>query len=68
MIVYKNGMTMNGRTYRLYGYEGNICIWEDANRTQFHQRTYYANSGKPIFAHTVGEIRKAIKKYLEASE
>ncbi len=66
MLTYyfKNQTVIEGRIYRLYGFEGNIAIWQDASKTQCSQRVFYANPGMPMKANKVTELRKMISDYL----
>ena len=61
---YKNKLEIEGVTYILYGFEGNIAIWQRMNKTQAGQREYYANPGLPVRARSVREIRNLINQNL----
>ena len=67
MLTYhfKNQTTIEGKVYRLYGWEGNIAIWQDPSKTQSSQRVFYANPGIPMKANKVTVLRKMICDYLE---
>lgn len=58
---YKNKLEKDGRLFRRYGFEGSVPIWQDVSATQASKRMFYANPGKPIYAHKVSEIRQAIR-------
>lgn len=65
MSFYKNRMIVDGEEYILYGFEGNIAIWQLKKATQASKRIFYANPGHEIRNHSVREIRKMINDYLE---
>ena len=46
MSFYKNGLIKDGEEYILYGFEGNICIWQLKKATSAKRRMYYANPGR----------------------
>ena len=64
MDYYKNSLVKDGEEYILYGFEGNICIWQLKKATQASKRVFYANPGREITARTVGEIRKMINEVM----
>lgn len=67
MLTYyfKNQKVIGGILYRLYGWEGNIAIWQDVSKTQSSQRVFYANPGVPMKANKVTDLRKMIRDHLE---
>ena len=65
MSFYKNGLVKDGEEYILYGFEGNICIWQLKKATSAKKRLYYANPGRGVEAHTVSEIRSKIREVME---
>ena len=63
---FKNQTVIEGKVYRLYGFEGNIAIWQDVSKTQSSQRVFYANPGVPMKSNKVSELKKNICDYLES--
>ena len=64
MSYYRNSMIHNGEEYILYGFEGNIAIWQSKGRTQASKRLFYANPGTPLESRCVGDLRKMIRQEL----
>ena len=65
MSFYKNRLVKDDEEYILYGFEGNICIWQLKKATSAKRRRYYANPGRAVEAHTVSEIRSKIREVME---
>ena len=59
---YIHKREIDGNLYILYGFEGNIAIWQRMNKTQSAKREYYANPGVPVRSNSVREIRNLINQ------